>query len=56
MFSKGGGTENILRNFGGAFNRYNGERNVNVNQNDNNWNDNWWFAVRNFLCFSPTKA
>ena len=32
------------------FNRWNGKRKVNVNQNDNDWNDNWWFAgVRNSL-------
>jgi len=27
-----------------AFNRWNDERNVNVNRDDNSWNDNWWFA------------
>ena len=27
-----------------AFNVWNDERNVNVNRNDNDWNDNWWFA------------
>ena len=38
---------------GAAFNRWNDERNVNVNRNDNDWNDNWWFAgVRNSLHFS----
>jgi len=38
-----------------AFNRWNDdERNVNVNRNDNDWNDNWWFAgCRNSLHFSP---
>jgi len=37
-----------------AFNRWNDERNVNVNRNDNEWNDNWWFAGRrNSLHFSP---
>jgi len=37
-----------------AFNQWNDdERNVNVNRNDNDWNDNWWFAgVRNSLYFS----
>lgn len=36
-----------------TFNRWNDERNVNVNRNDNDWNDNWWFAgVRNSLHFS----
>ena len=29
-----------------AFNRWDGERNVNVNHNDNDWNDNWLFAGR----------
>jgi len=33
-----------------TFNRRNEERNVNVNRNDNDWNDNWWFAgLRNSL-------
>lgn len=33
-----------------TFNRWNDERNVNVNRNDNDWNDNWWVAgVRNPL-------
>ncbi|MEK7509155.1 MAG: hypothetical protein AAB605_00400 [Patescibacteria group bacterium] len=37
-----------------AFNRWNDKHNVNVNRNDNDWNDNWWFAgVRNFLGFPP---
>ncbi len=27
-----------------TFNRWNDERNVNVNRNDNDWNDNWSFA------------
>jgi hypothetical protein len=32
-----------------TFNKWNGKRNVNCNRNDNNWNDNWWFAgVRNY--------
>ena len=41
-----------------AFNRWNDdERNVNVNRNDNDWNDNWWFAgVRNSLHFSSAPA
>lgn len=39
-----------------TFNRFNDERNVNVNCNDNDWNDNWWFAgVRNSLYFSPNN-
>ena len=30
---------------------------MNVNQNDNDWNDNWWFAgVRNFFHFSLATA
>ena len=27
-----------------TFNRWNDERNVNVNRNDNDWNDDWSFA------------
>ena len=35
------------------FNHWNDKRKVNVNRNDNDWNDNWWFAgVRNSLHFS----
>ena len=37
-----------------AFNRWNDdERNVNVNRNDNDWNDNWWFAGLATLFISP---
>ena len=37
-----------------TFNRWDDERNVNVNRNDNDWNDNWWFAgVRSSFHFSP---
>ena len=44
----GGGADGISYNIT-AFNRWNDERNVNVNQSDNDWNDNWWFAgVRTF--------
>lgn len=41
-----------------AFNQWNDdERNVNVNRNDNDWNDNWWFAgVRDSLHFSPRAS
>ncbi len=41
-----------------AFNQWNDdERNVNVNRNDNDWNDNWWFAgLRNFLYISAFLA
>ena len=35
-----------LRTNSAAFNRWNDERNVNVNRDDNRWNDNWWFAGR----------
>jgi hypothetical protein len=43
-YSKGGGMDSILH-ITAAFNRWNDdERNVNVNRNDNDWNDNWWFA------------
>ena len=39
-----------------TFNRWNDKRKVNVNRNDNDWNDNWWFAgVRNSLHFSPVQ-
>ena len=36
-----------------AFNQWNDdERNVNVNRNKNDWNDNWWFGgVRKSLYF-----
>ena len=40
-----------------TFNRWNGKRNVNVNQNDDDWNDDWWFSVRrNSLHFSLASA
>lgn len=40
-----------------TFNRWNDERHVNVNRNDNGWNDNWWFGGRrNLLHFSPALA
>lgn len=36
-----------------AFDGWNGKRNVNVNRNGNDWNDNWLLAgVRNLLHFS----
>ena len=36
-----------------AFNRWNDERNVNVNQSNNDWNGNWWFAgLANFFFLS----
>ena len=37
-----------------TFNQWNDdERNVNVNRNDNDWNDNWWFAgLRKFFQLS----
>lgn len=35
--------EGTLYNFA-TFNLWNDDRNVNVNRNDNDWNDNWWFA------------
>ena len=38
-----------------TFNRWNDERKVNVNRNDNDWNDNWWLAgLRTSLHFSST--
>ena len=40
-----------------TFNRWNDKRKVNINRNDNDWNDNWWFAgVRNSLHFSSALA
>ncbi len=46
--------ETVLCTLWPAFNRWNDKPNVNVNRNDNDWNDNWWFAgVRNSLHFSP---
>src|SRR3989339_41723 len=40
-----------------TFNRWDDERNVNVNRNDNDWNDNWWFAgVRNSLYFPLSRV
>ncbi len=47
-YSTGGGTDGTSYN-SSAFNQWNDERNVNVNRNDNDWNDNWWFVgVRNY--------
>ena len=35
-----------------TFNRWNDKRNVNVNENDNDWNAFWWFAgLRKSLYF-----
>lgn len=53
------GEHSMVGDTGGAshvcyatFNRWNDKRNVNVNRNDNDWNDNWWFAgLRNYLLF-----
>ena len=43
-----------LYNFA-TFNRWNDERNVNVNRNNNDWNDNWMFAgTRKSFHFSLT--
>lgn len=45
-----GGTDG--NSYGITFNRNDDKRNVNCNRNDNDWNDNWWFAgrrPRNFL-------
>ena len=40
-----------------TFNRWNDERNVNVNRNNNDWNDNWLFAgVCYSLLFSPAQG
>ena len=40
----GSGTDGAPHNCYTTFNRWNDERNVNVNRNDNDWNDNWVFA------------
>lgn len=55
--SRGGGMDGVLYILA-AFNRSDDdERNVNVNRNDNDWNDNWWFAgLRNSLRFSPASV
>ncbi len=48
----GGGTDGILYVCYATFNDWNGERNVNVNRNDNDWLDSWVFAgVRNLFHF-----
>lgn len=52
-YSMGGGMGGVSHICYATFNRWNDERNVNVNRNDNDWNDNWSFAgVRNSLHFS----
>ncbi len=43
-YSMGGGMGGISHDCYATFNRWNDERNVNVNRNDNDWNDNWSFA------------
>ncbi len=40
----GGGVDGVSHKCYAMFNRWNDERNVNVNRNDNDWNDNWTFA------------
>ena len=53
----GGGKDGVSHDYYAAFNRWNDERNVNVNRNDNDWNDNWSFGgVRNSLHFSPRAS
>ena len=52
-YSRGGGMGGISY-VTSAFNRWNDERKVNVNRNDNDWNDNWWLAgLRKSFHFSP---
>ena len=36
-----------------TFNRNDDKRNVNVNRNDNDWNDNWWFGGVRKSFYSP---
>ena len=52
--SRDGGTEGTL--YITAFNRWNDERNVNVNRNDNDWNDNWWFAGLRYSLHFPAPS
>ena len=40
----GSGKEGTPHTCYATFNRWNDERNVNVNRNDNDWNDTWSFA------------
>ena len=48
----GGGMDGTSYICYAAFNDWNDERNVNVNRNDNDWNDDWWVAgVRNLFHF-----
>src|SRR3989338_3392576 len=55
-YSMGSGTDGTSHKFA-TFNRWDDERKLNVNRNDNDWNDNWWFAgVRNSLYFSSASA
>ena len=49
-YSMGSGTGGAPHICYATFNRWNDKRNVNVDRNDNDWNDNWWFAGRrNYL-------
>ncbi len=41
----GGGTDGASHICYAAFNDWDDERNVNVNRNDNDWNDDWWVAA-----------
>ena len=44
----GGVTDGTSYTCYAAFNDWSDERNVNVNRNENDWNDGWWVAgVRN---------
>ena len=43
-YSMGGDGDGVSHDCYATFNRWNDERNVNVNRNDNDWNDDWSFA------------
>jgi hypothetical protein len=46
MSSMGGGIDGISYNCYVIFNRWNDERNVNVDRDDSYWNSNYWFPCR----------
>jgi hypothetical protein len=51
-YSTSSGTGGTSHSCYATFNRWNDERNVNVNRNDNDWDDDWSFAgVPKFFSF-----